>query len=138
MVGIFIHPILILPPAIILQKYLHRIPVLYAVFFGAFISISVLVALGTMQGNQIYMQLKGVQFIREEWIAGIKELITASGAFGLIIMLDIILTGTERSNSVTWIGEEKCRIKVLHLSALFHSPKTPGLRRSVSQESAPG
>ncbi len=60
MVGIFIHPLLILPHATIMQKYLHRIPVLYAVFFGAFISICVLVGLGATQGDQIFVQLNGV------------------------------------------------------------------------------
>jgi hypothetical protein len=99
MVGIFIHPLLIIPPATILQKYLHRIPVLYAVFFGAFISICVLVGPGATQGDQIFVQLNGVQFIREEVITVIAELIIASGIFGLIIMLDIILTGTEEENS---------------------------------------
>jgi hypothetical protein len=98
LVGIFIHPLLFLPPVIILQKYLHRIPVVYAVFFAAFIASAVLISPGALQGDQYYVELNGVQFFWEAMKTVIKDLIIASGAFGLIIMLDIIVTGPEEEN----------------------------------------
>ena len=98
LIGIFIHPLLFLPPAIVLQKNLHRIPVIYAVFLTAFISMCVLVTLGAMQGDQLYVQFNSVEFLGKAMISVIKDLIIASGVFGLTIMLDIMLTGTKKEN----------------------------------------
>jgi hypothetical protein len=98
LIGIFIHPLLFLPPALILQKYLHRIPVMYAVFFTAFISMCILITLGAMQGDQLFVQLNGGEFLWKAMISVARDIITASGAFVLIIMLDIFLTGTEEEN----------------------------------------
>jgi len=96
--GIFIHPLLFLPPALVLQKYLHRIPVLYAVIFAAFISMCVLLTLGAMQGDQLSVELNRVQFTWKAMGSVINDLIIASGAFGLIILLDIMVTGTGEEN----------------------------------------
>ena len=95
LIGIFIHPLLFLPPAVVLQKNLHRIPVMYAVFFASFISMGVLLTLGAMQGNQLSVALNSVQFTEKAMVSVIRDLIIASGAFGLIILLDIMVTGTE-------------------------------------------
>ncbi len=98
LIGIFIHPLLFLPPAIVLQKNLQRIPVMYAVFFSAFISMCVLLTLGAMQGDQLYAELNSVQFTWKAMVLVIKDLIIASAAFGLIILLDIMVTGTGEEN----------------------------------------
>ena len=49
--GVLGNPLLILPPITFMQKYLHRIPVLGAVFFTAFITLGFLLTLGAMQGD---------------------------------------------------------------------------------------
>jgi hypothetical protein len=96
--GMFSHPLLFVSPAILLHKYLHRIPAAYGVFFGAFVASCVLILLGALQGDLRYVELDGLQFFLKAIITVIIDLIIASGAFGLIIMLDIILTGTEVEN----------------------------------------
>jgi len=95
LIGIFIHPLLFLPPAVVLQKNLLRIPGMYAVFFASFISMGVLLTLGAMQGDQLSVALTSVQFAEKATVSVVKDLVIASGAFGLIILLDIVLTGTE-------------------------------------------
>jgi hypothetical protein len=94
--GIFIHPLLFLPPVMVLQKYLHRIPLVYAVFFAALISSCVLISLGALQGERYYVDLNGVQVFWEATVTVIKDVITASAAFGLIIGLDTVLAGSKK------------------------------------------
>ena len=98
LVGIFIHPLLFLPPVIVLQKYLHRIPVGYAVCFAAFISSCIIISLGSLQGDQFSVELNGMQYFWEGLKTVIKDLITASGTSGLIIMLDSMITGTGKED----------------------------------------
>jgi len=98
LIGMFSHPLLFVSPAILLHKYLHRIPAAYAVFFAAFIASCVLILPGALQGDLRYVELDGIQFFLKAMITVIIDLIIASGAFGLIIMLDIMLTGTEVEN----------------------------------------
>ena len=92
LIGMFSHPLLFVSPAILLHKYLHRIPAAYAVFFAAFIASCVLILLGALQGDRLYVELTNMQFIGEAAVTVIKDLIIASGAFGLIIGLDTLLT----------------------------------------------
>jgi hypothetical protein len=98
LVGIFTHPLLFLPPFIVLQKYLHRIPVIYAVFFAALISSCVLILSGALQGDQHYVELDVIQFFVRATLTLVEDVIIASGAFGLMIMLDIVVTGPEEKN----------------------------------------
>ena len=98
LIGMFSHPLIFVSPAILLHKYLHRIPAAYAVFFAAFIASCVLILLGALQGDLRYVEPDGIQFFLKAMITVIIDLIIASGAFGLIIMLDIMLTGTEVEN----------------------------------------
>ena len=98
LIGMFSHPLIFVCPALLLHKNLHRIPAAYAVLFAAFIASCVLILLGAMQGDLRYVELDGVQFFLKAMITVIIDLIIASGAFGLIIMLDIMLTGTDGEN----------------------------------------
>ena len=94
LVGILTHPLLILPPIILMKKYLLHIPVLYAVFFAAFISLCSLIAWGALQGD-----LRMVEPVNVLWqITGtvITDLIIASGASGLILGLDRVLIHSGR------------------------------------------
>ena len=54
--------------------------------------------LGAMQGDQISVELNSVQFTWKAMGSVINDLIIASGAFGLIILLDIMVTGTGEEN----------------------------------------
>ncbi|MDO9326203.1 MAG: hypothetical protein Q7T80_14730 [Methanoregula sp.] len=94
--GMFIHPLLILPPIIIMQKYLNRIPVMYAVFFTAFISMGFVLTLGAMQGDVRLEESRNVAL--ELAVPAIKDLIAASVASGLILGLDRILSNPEKKN----------------------------------------
>jgi hypothetical protein len=87
--GAVIHPLLILPPITIMEKYLHRIPVLYAVFFTVFISLGFLITLGALQGDIRQDELKNIMW--QSAITIITDLIVASGASGLILGLDKLL-----------------------------------------------
>jgi len=98
LIGISSHPLLFVSPLILLHKYLHRIPAAYAVFFAAFIASCVLISLGALQGDLRYVEPDGIQFFLKAMITVIIDLIIASAAFGLIIMLDMMLTGTEVEN----------------------------------------
>jgi hypothetical protein len=95
--GMFIHPLLILPPIIIMQKYLNRIPVLYAVFFTAFMSLGFVITLGAMQGDLKQEALGSIAW--QSTIAVIKDLIAASVASGLILGLDSFLFNYAKKNS---------------------------------------
>jgi hypothetical protein len=98
LIGMFSHPLIFVSPAILLHNHLHRIMAVYAVFFAAFIASCVLILLGALQGDLRYVEPGGIQFFMKAMITVIIDLIIASGAFGLIIMLDIMLTGTEGEN----------------------------------------
>ena len=98
LIGISSHPLLFVSPLILLHKYLHRIPAAYAVFFAAFIASCVLILPGALQGDLRYVELDGIQFFLKAMITVIIDLIIASAAFGLIIILDMMLTGTDGEN----------------------------------------
>jgi len=98
LIGISSHPLLFVSPMILLHKYLHRIPAAYAVFFAAFIASCVLILPGALQGDLRYVELGALQFFLKAMITAITDLIIASAAFGLIIMLDIVLTGADGEN----------------------------------------
>jgi hypothetical protein len=80
-----------------MQKYLNRIPVLYAVFFTAFISLGFVITLGAMQGDLKPEALGSIAW--QSTIAVIKDLIAASVASGLIIGMDSFLFNSEKKNS---------------------------------------
>ena len=67
-------------------------------FFTALISSCFLISLGALQGDQYYAELNVVQFLWKTIISVIRDIITASVAFGLIIGLDVMLPGTEEKN----------------------------------------
>lgn len=94
--GMFIHPLLILPPIIIMQKYLNRIPVMYAVSLTAFISMVFIITLGAMQGDVRLEESRNI--VWESIVPVIKDLITASIVSGLILGLDRILSNPEKKN----------------------------------------
>lgn len=92
LIGFFIYPLLILPPLMILQKYLHRIPVLYAAFFTAFISLCLVLTLGAMQGDLKQGELGSVAWQSATTIS--KALITSAVVSVLVLGLDRWLTGS--------------------------------------------
>ena len=93
-----IFPFLILPPIIIMQKYLHRLPAMYAVFLTAFISLFFVNAWSLLEGATKF-NLKGVDLIWESTSTVIICLIAASVASGLIIGLDRLLSNSEKKES---------------------------------------
>jgi len=95
--GMTIHPLLVLSPIMILHNYLHRIPVYYAVFFTAFISLGFLFAWGAAQGDQVYVETGN--FVGQMAGSVITDLIVASVASGLILGLDRFLLSSEQKNS---------------------------------------
>lgn len=52
--GMLTHPLLVLPPMMLLQQYLRRIPVPWAVFLAAGIAICLILVPGALQGDQRY------------------------------------------------------------------------------------
>jgi len=64
----------------------------------AFISSCIIISPGALQGDQYSVELNGMQYFWEGLKTVIKDLITASGASGLIIMLDIMITGTGKED----------------------------------------
>jgi hypothetical protein len=99
LIGLFINPLLVLPPIIFMQKYLHRIPVIYAVFFAALISVCIILTLGALQGDMYIAEYGNARIIRDSTITVIKDLVIASIVSGLIIGLDRILADPEETNS---------------------------------------
>jgi len=79
-----------------MQKYLHRIPVLSAVFFTAFISLGFLITLGAMQGD--VRQAEPVNIVWQSMKTIVIDLIAALVAFGLILGLDTLSTGSEENH----------------------------------------
>jgi len=94
--GVLGNPLLILSPIIFMQKYLHRIPVLYAVFFTAFISLGFIITLGALQGDIRQDELGSIAWQSIRTI--IKDLVVASGASGLILGLDTLLTSSKENH----------------------------------------
>lgn len=95
--GVLGNPFLMLLPIILMQKYLHQIPVVYAVFFTAFLSSCFIIGWGALQGD---MRFDGSESIIWQ-SAGtvITDLIAASGASCLMIGLDRFLLSSEKKNS---------------------------------------
>ena len=86
LIGMLTHPLLILPPIFLMQKYLLHIPVLYAVFFAAFISVCSLLVWGALQGD---MRVGGPVNVLWQFTGTVMtDLIIASGVSGLILGLD--------------------------------------------------
>jgi hypothetical protein len=99
LIGILIHPLLILSPVMFLRKYLHRIPVPYAVFITALISLFVLVATGALQGDLRYGKPEGIQFILEVIVTIMKDFLIASVAFGILVYLDSFFPKSDEHSS---------------------------------------
>jgi membrane protein DedA with SNARE-associated domain len=79
-----------------MQKYLHRIPVLVAVFFTAFISLGLLITLGALQGDIRLEEPVNIAWQSLKTI--IIDLIVASAVSGLILWLDKLLTSSEENH----------------------------------------
>jgi hypothetical protein len=99
LIGLFIHPLLILPPIMIMQKYLNRIPVTYAVFFTALISVCVVLTLGALQGDIYILDYGNARIIRDSTITVIEDLLISSLVLGLIIGFDRMLIKSDEMNS---------------------------------------
>lgn len=95
--GVSVHPLLVLSPIMIMYHYLHRIPVSYAVFFTAFISLGFIVTRGVIQGDVIYAETEN--FVLRMAGSVIADLIVASVASLLILGLDRFLLRSEKKNS---------------------------------------
>ncbi|MEN6611368.1 MAG: hypothetical protein ABFC24_11040 [Methanoregulaceae archaeon] len=91
LIGIFIYPFLILPPVMLLQKHLRRIPALYAAFFTAFTSLCFVLTLGAMQGDIKQEDIGSVAWQSAATI--IKSLVISSVVSGLVLELDRWLAG---------------------------------------------
>ncbi len=99
LIGLLIHPLLILSPVMFFQKYLHRISLSYAVFFTALISLFLLVAMGALQGDLRYVKPDGIQFILEVTGLMMKDFVIASVAFGILVYLDSFFPGSDEHSS---------------------------------------
>ncbi len=86
LIGMVIHPLLVLPPIMIMQGYLRHIPARYGVFFTAFISLAFLIAGGAVQGDIRVVEDRDL--VLQSLRTVIADLIIATGASGLIIGLD--------------------------------------------------
>jgi hypothetical protein len=96
--GVLGNPLLFLPPITLAQKYLHRIPLLVAVFFTAFISLGFLLTLGALQGD-----LRQVEPVNSAWQSMdtiIKDLVVASIVSGFILWLDNVLTNSKENHEL--------------------------------------
>ncbi len=93
--GVLGNPLLFLPPITLAQKYLHRIPVLVAVFFTAFISLGFLLTLGALQGD--IRQVEPVNIAWQSMDTIIKDLVVASIVSGFILWLDNVLTNSKEN-----------------------------------------
>ena len=97
LVGRLIHPLLILPPIIIMQQYLRHFPVIYAVFFAAFISLCSLFVWGALQGDMRVMEPGNVLW--QGTVTVMTDLIFSSAVSALILGLDRIFGGSEEGNT---------------------------------------
>jgi hypothetical protein len=95
LLGVLGNPLLFLPPITFVQKYLHRIPVLVAVFFTAFISLSFLLTLGALQGD--IRQVEPANIAWQSMDAIIKDLVVASLVSGFILWADNLLTKSKEN-----------------------------------------
>jgi hypothetical protein len=94
--GVLGNPLLFLPPITLMQKYLHRIPVLVAVFFTAFISMGLLITLGALQGD--IRQVEPVNIAWQSMKTIIMDLIVASAVSGFILWGDNLLTISKKKH----------------------------------------
>ena len=92
-IGAFIHPLLVLPPIIVAQNSLHRIPVPYAVFLSIFLSLVCIMGWGMIQGDMKYTN-QG-EFLWQTMSAIIMDLLIASVVSLLIISADKHYSGSE-------------------------------------------
>jgi hypothetical protein len=95
-VGVFIHPLLVLAPITFMQDSLHRIPVLYAVFFATVLSLFCIFGWGLLQGDMKYEGQTG--FLWQTLISILTDLLIASSISGLIIGVDKIYPAPEIKN----------------------------------------
>jgi hypothetical protein len=96
LLGVLGNPLLFLPPITLVQKYLHRIPVLVAVFFTAFISLGFLLTLGALQGDLRLEEPVNIAWQSMDTI--IKDLVVASLVSGLILWADNLLTNSRENH----------------------------------------
>lgn len=95
--GVLGNPLLMLPPIIVMQKYLHQIPILYAVFFTAFLSSCFIIGWGALKGDMRFDESAGILW--QSAMTVITDLIAASGASCMMIGLDRFLLSPEKKNS---------------------------------------
>ena len=99
LVGMLTHPLLILPPIIIMQKYLRHLPGPYAVFFSAWISLcfAFLFAWFIQQSFQINWGFGDP--LRQIACSVVADLFVASIVSGIVICLDRFLPNSGKINS---------------------------------------
>ncbi len=94
MTGILIHPMLVLPPILFIQKYLHRFLTRYAVFFTIFLSLCCVITWGVLQGDTTY----GGDPVWLSIIRATGDLLAASIVSGLVLILDRFAFNSEKEN----------------------------------------
>ncbi|MEN6610074.1 MAG: hypothetical protein ABFC24_04465 [Methanoregulaceae archaeon] len=94
LLGMFIYPLLLLPPVLVLKEYLHRIPATVAALAVAFVSISLVLLLGAVQGDLRQDELGSVAWRSLVTVA--KALVLSAAVSGLVLGLDRLLAGRGR------------------------------------------
>lgn len=93
--GVLIHPFLILPPILVMQKNLYHLPVFSAVFLSIFLSLCIVISSGIFLGDVSFMRDSGWRSI----IPVITDLLAASIASGFVITLDRFSVYSEKNRS---------------------------------------
>jgi hypothetical protein len=92
--GVLIHPFLVLPPILFIQKYLHHFLTFCAVFSTIFLSLCFVITWGILLGDMTY----GGDTVWQSIILAIGNLLAASIVSGLVLILDRFLLPTEKKN----------------------------------------
>lgn len=92
--GVLIHPLLVLPPILFIQKYLHHFLTLYAVFFTIFLSLCFVITWGVLQGSTTYV----IDPVLQSIILATGDLLAASIISGLVLILDRFSLSDETKN----------------------------------------
>ena len=100
--GVLGNPLLILAPITFMQKYLHRIPILVAVFFTSFISLGFLITQGALQGDIRLEEPVNIAWQSMKTI--IMDLIVASAVSGFILWLDQLSTNSKKNQEQDFAG----------------------------------
>ena len=86
--GSLIHPLLILPPILMGQKYLAHLPILPAGFLAIFFALCLVITWGILQGSAPVNR----GFPWNVILPVISDLLAATIASGLVIAMDRVLT----------------------------------------------